>query len=107
MFGLILFCTVLASAQTEPESEPPRNSSSRDGKGNAFHIPIMNLINVITNGHPVNAFTFGYSVYVSTYWQPATCIFLIFYNEPELGARINPGMLWHGFEFQPFPYFRS
>jgi len=22
----------------------------------------------------------------------ATCIFLIFYNEPELGAEINPGM---------------
>jgi len=27
-----------------------------------------------------------------------TCIFLIFYNEPELGAEINPGMV-----LTPFP----
>ena len=29
----------------------------------------------------------------------ATCTFLIFYNEPELGAEIDPGMawLWHNF----------
>jgi hypothetical protein len=24
----------------------------------------------------------------------ATCIFLIFYNEPELGAEIDPDMAW-------------
>ncbi len=27
----------------------------------------------------------------------ATCIFLFFYNEPELGVGIDPGMVWHHF----------
>jgi len=39
----------------------------------------------------VNLFFFKYIFFDAP--SLATCIFLIFYNEPELGAKIDPGMV--------------
>jgi len=51
--------------------------------------------NVQSNSIQFNLFTLITKIHIYLFFgvpHLATCIFLIFYNEPELGAEIDPGM---------------